>query len=222
MMCAYSRLYRDDAMRNLGFALGYSYYGLSVEMDDFMRLFIDSGIADAFGGGSPTYIGMSGTELVRHVMGDRVSDYPKLVPGVRDSVPYWCGWILAYYQWYSRRPFSNIMQYVTMVEIASMYVLHEASEWQFVDAVNNIIRSKKPNTRLWEARTRCGLTAEELASRSRIPKEQIQKYESRELDINGATIDTIYNLAQALCVDMASLIEYDLRPTELILLDRKV
>lgn len=71
-------------------------------------MFIAGGLAAQFGSGVPKYIsGMSGTELVWEVVGrsGRVRELPEAKPEYSCSREYWCGWILAYYQWYSGRSY---------------------------------------------------------------------------------------------------------------------
>lgn len=48
MMHAYDEIYLNDAMRNLGEAFDYSATVLAIPMDDFLDMFIISGIAEQF------------------------------------------------------------------------------------------------------------------------------------------------------------------------------
>lgn len=143
MRNAYDIKYLDDAMRNLGEAFDYAANDCGIRMDDFADVFIDSGIAKQFGNGVPKYVaGMSGVELVWEVLGSFNPDVelpePELVYDL--SPEYWCGWILAYYQWKTGRSFKDIKQYISMSEILKLYpTLHEASEEKFVDTVNWMI-----------------------------------------------------------------------------------
>lgn len=78
---------------------------------DFLDLFITGGIADQFGSGVPRFVsGMSGIELVWEVMerSDLERELPEWEAAYDCSPEYWCGWILAYYQWYTGRSFWNI------------------------------------------------------------------------------------------------------------------
>ena len=45
MMYSYNEIYLNDAMRNLGEAFDYSSTVLNISMDDFLDMFIISGIA---------------------------------------------------------------------------------------------------------------------------------------------------------------------------------
>lgn len=89
-------------MKNLGEAFGYSATVLNIPMDDFLDMFIISGIAEQFANGVPKFVsGLSGTELVGEVLNrtknDTVFHKPQIVYDY--SAEYWCGWILAFYQW---------------------------------------------------------------------------------------------------------------------------
>lgn len=67
--------------------------------------------------------GMSGIELVDLVLCKAGTPYSKPPKGnINKSADFWCGWILAYYQWYSKRPFSNIARFIKISDIENMYV----------------------------------------------------------------------------------------------------
>ena len=69
MMYAYDEMYLNDAMNNLGEAFDYSTTVLNITMDDFLNMFIVSGIAEQFANGVSRYVsGLSGTELVWEVL----------------------------------------------------------------------------------------------------------------------------------------------------------
>ena len=143
MPYAYDIKYLDDAMKNLGEAFDYVANDCGISMDYFADMFINSGLARQFGLGVPKYVaGMSGVELVWEVMRSLNLDVelpePELVYDL--SLEYWCGWILAYYQWNTGRSFKDIMKNVSMSDIFKLYpTLHEASEEKFVDTVNRMI-----------------------------------------------------------------------------------
>ena len=143
MTYAYNEQYLDDAMKNLGEAFDYAANYCNIDLDKFMEMFITVGLAEQFGSGVPKYIsGMSGTELVWEVVNCSGQERELPAPAIEyDYSPeYWCGWILAYYQWRTGRSFKNIMQHITMREILKLYpTLHEASEEKFVDNLNRMI-----------------------------------------------------------------------------------
>lgn len=65
------------------------------------------------------------------------------------SPEYWCGWIMAYYQWRTARSFKEIRKYISINEILKMYSpLHEGSEDKFAYTLNAIINERNTETRL--------------------------------------------------------------------------
>ena len=146
MTHAYAEEYLSDAMDNLGEAFDYAVNACSLNIDEFMDLFIASGYSDGFGKGNPKYLsGLSGTELVMEIIGKsgKQMSFPEQQTEYGCSPEYWCGWILAYYQWVTGRSFKDIHDNISMQEVRKLYgPLHEATEEKFADTVNAIIRRK--------------------------------------------------------------------------------
>ena len=91
------------------------------------------------------------------------------------SPEYWCGWVLAYYQWYTGRSFKNIRQYISMTEILKLYpTLHEIAEDKFVDTVNRMIQRSNPATKLQMLRKSIGYSQKTLAEKSGVTLRMIQ------------------------------------------------
>ena len=213
MIHAYSENYLDDAMRNLGEAFDFAHAVCHLDLDNFFAMFINSGIAELFGSGRAKYVaGFSGTELAMEVM--RKSGL--CVDGLQAQVEYdyspeyWVGWALTYFQWFTKRPFKNIAECVTMQEILQFYpTLHEASEEKFVETVNRIICNKNLPTRLQKRRKDAGLTQKELSERSGVKLRTIQQYEMRAKNINKAAAETLLQFAKTLYCSIEDLLEYD-------------
>ena len=126
------------------------------------------------------------------------------------SPQYWCGWILAYYQWYTGRSFKEIQKYIAMQEIEKLYpALHEASEKKFVDTVNRMIRKKNLPTRLQAQRKISGYSQRELSEKVGVNLRTLQQYEIRAKDINKAASATLLALSKALGCRMEDLLEFD-------------
>lgn len=211
MMYAYDEMYLNDAMNNLGEAFDYSTTVLNITMDDFLNMFIVSGIAEQFAKGVPKYVsGLSGTELVWEVLNRTKKDTKLLEPQTEyDYSPeYWCGWILAFYQWKSKKSFKEIKKYLPMNTIYKLYpTLHEASEEKFIDTANAIFERKKLPVKLQTVRKAIGLTQKELAEKSGVKLRMIQQYEQRAKDINKATASNLFALAQVLGCKAEDLLE---------------
>ena len=213
MIHAYDDQYLDDAMICLGEAMDYVANICQIEMDRFLELFIGTGYAEQFGAGVPKYVsGLSGTELAMDILAKSgiYNTFPQAKIEYSYSPQYWCGWILAYYQWYTGRSFKEIQKYITMQEIEKLYpTLHEASEKKFVDTVNRIIRKKNPPTRLQIQRKISGYSQRELAEKVGVNLRTLQQYEIRAKDINRAAGSTLFALAKVLGCRVEDLLEFD-------------
>ena len=215
---AYAEEYLNDAMNNLGEAFDYAVNACHIEMQAFMDLFVTSGFADAFGNGSPKIVaGMTGTELVMEIL-TKVGlerDFPEPQERYDFNAEYWCGWILAYYQWKTNRSFKDINELVSMQEILKLYpTLHEASEEKFVDTLNSIIKRKMITTRLQARRKQCGLSQKKLSDESGVNLRTLQQYEVGAKDINKASVTNLLALAKVLSCDVEDLLEYNESETE--------
>ena len=212
MIRAYDEQYLSDAMHCLAEAMDYAVHGCSMTMDAFLDLFIASGIAEQFGVGVPKYVsGISGTELVMAVLDKAGIDRTFPAPQIDyDCSPeYWCGWILAYYQWYTGRSFKEIQKHITMQEIEKLYpTLHEANEQKFVDNVEHMIRRKNPPSRLQAQRKISGYSQRELAEKAGVNLRTLQQYELRAKDINKAAGATLLALARVLGCRVEDILEY--------------
>lgn len=211
MMNAYDEMYLNDAMKNLGEAFDYSSTILNIPMDDFLDMFIISGIAEQFAAGVPKFLsGLSGTELVWEVLNrtGKNIDLPAPQTEYDYSPEFWCGWILALYQWNIGKSFKEIKNYLPMREIYKLYpTLHEASEEKFIDVANSILERKNLPTKLQMVRKAIGLSQKALSEKSGVTLRMIQQYEQRAKDINKAAANNLFALAQALGCKAKDLLE---------------
>ena len=213
MISAYSELYLDDAMNNLGDMVEYAVCDLGFDPDEFFGWFISSGISSKFEKGNPKYIaGMSGFELAEAVLSNTNVSYQRREPSYFDfkGREYWAGWILAYYQWKTGRRFEDIVKDgLTLSTIFSMYILHEADESKFVSVADQIVAEKmaRRKTKLHQIRKARGFTQQELSEASGVSLRMIQLYEQRQNDINKAQVTVVINLARVLGCDVEDLVE---------------
>ena len=212
MTHAYAEMYLNDAMDNLGEAFDYAVNACSLGIEEFMDLFIATGYADGFGKGNPKYVsGLSGTELVMDIVGKsgKQLSFPKPQTEYDYSPEYWCGWILAYYQWKTGRPFKDIRDNISMLEVRKLYgTLHEAAEDRFVDTVNAIIERNNAPSKLQRQRKLCGYSQKELAEKSGVNLRTLQQYELKAKDIGKASVQTVLSLANVLGCGVEDLLEY--------------
>lgn len=203
MSCAYSEHYLDDAMNNLGEAVNYAVHACCLDADEFMQLFITSGYAEQFSSGVAKVVsGMSGSELVLHILEDSGKNLPQIPepgPEYDCSPEYWCGYILTYFQWRTGISFKDILKVLPMREIERMYpALHEAAEEKAIDVFSDIMKCRSGAIKLQTVRKNSGMSQRELSERSGVSLRSIQQYEQRAKDINKAAVDSLMALARAL------------------------
>ena len=154
MRGAYSEIYLDDAMRNMGEMVEYGEEACGLDQDLLLRMFVRSGYADRWEKGDPRVIcGLSGTELCRRLLEATYADRgAEPAPLVRYDTgeAYWRGFALAYYQWRSGRNFSEILAFIGGKDLQRMYpAYHTASEEKTADELEalfdagDVIRSNE-------------------------------------------------------------------------------
>ena len=212
MIRRYDEMYVDDAMRIMGEMMDYVANYCNMDMDHFFTMFINTGYAKLFENGHPRFVaGVSGIELAWMVC-EKMNidvDYSVRVVDYEYSMQYWCGWIMAYYQWYSTRTFFNITSIISFVELEKLYsTLHEASEQKCIDVIESRIREKEEEKRLQKLRRLCGYSQRILAEKSGVNLRTLQQYEIGAKDINNASFKTVMALSRALGCDVEELYEY--------------
>ena len=213
MTNAYSELYLDDAMQNLGDMVEYAVCDCGYDPDEFFGWFISSGVASKFGKGNPKYIaGMSGFELAEAVLKATNIALPVVTPSHPDfkGREYWAGWIFAYYQWQSGRRFEDIVSDgLTLSTVFSMYILHEADNSKFVKSADAIIRRNKEarKSKLHTIRKARGFTQQQLSQASGVSLRMIQLYEQKQNDLSKAQVNVVISLAKALGCEVEDLID---------------
>lgn len=211
MTHAYQEIYLNKAQSVLGDAIDYAVNTCGISGSDFIKLFLASTICRRMENGEPTYLaGKSGIEIAREVSfettGKEITNEPQEHFG--RSKEYWIGWVVAYYQWYSSRKYSEIFKVLSFEELQQMYyTLHEADISKFVDIADARIKEYFKDTNLKRLRVAYGCTQAELAQKSDVSLRSIQMYEQRNKDINKASVETIYRIAKALGCALEDLIE---------------
>lgn len=202
MIRAYNEIYLDDAMQTL--AEMFSYVPNARQADVLFQHFVMSGVAYQFGRGNPRYINMPPQALFEEVAGRKM---PMIQPYSYGRSPeYWCGFVLAYYQWYTGLGFEQIGRRLPPSRIIAMYnPLHEASMEKFVEIANSIVFQKETN--LARYRKTANLSQRELAKYSQVSLRAIQLYEQRQLDINMAPAVKLFQLSRVLGCYIEDLLE---------------
>ncbi|MBP3618413.1 MAG: helix-turn-helix transcriptional regulator [Lachnospiraceae bacterium] len=211
MMHAYDKTYLDKARTALGRMLDFAVYDLHYDIEAFFDLFLTSGVAVRFETGDFTVLaGMSGVELAYEVLEHSGIDSPRITPNytMNRSEEYWTGWALAYYQWDTALSFAEIVRYIPIKDIMALYSpYHEMDIRHFVNKMNELYRTAKPDTNLKLLRKKAGLTQQELAEQSGVPLRTLQQYEQRQKDINKAQAGYLVMLARVLCCEMEDILE---------------
>lgn len=191
--------------------LDYLVNELDNSIEDAWKWFLGSKTAALFEQGDCSVLaGKSGIELAYAVLEDAGKERPDTIQGLsyNRSREYWTGWALAYYQWETGLPFSEIEEAIPIQEIYMLYEpYHEMDIRQLTDRLKELYHEANPDTRLKTARSMAGLSQSELAEMSGVSVRTIQQYEQRQKSINRAKAETLLRLAKALCCDMEDLME---------------
>lgn len=211
MIYAYDKVYLDKARIALGRMLDFAVYDLKYDIAEFFNLFIKSGVAKRFEVGDfAVIVGMSGVELAYEVLAQSGLENKRIKPNytVDRSEEFWTGWALAYYQWETSLSFEEIARYVPVRDVTALYSpYHEMDIRQFVDKMNAMYKTAKPETNLKLLRQRTGLSQRALADLSGVPVRTIQQYEQRQKNINKAQAEYLVMLSKVLCCEAGDLIE---------------
>ncbi|MFR5601606.1 MAG: helix-turn-helix transcriptional regulator [Lachnospiraceae bacterium] len=206
---AYSPLYLGKASRAVGNMLHDAVSEFCINGTEFLKQFIQSGIAEQFENGNPQYIaGKSGLELFMEVM-EKTSEEScnvTLIESYERSPAYWAGWMLTYYQWYSGRSFKSILDAVSYEELLRLYEpLHEADIEKSYEIMDAYFANRE--SKLKTVRKYCGLTQEALAKKSEVSLNTIRAYERKSKDLNKAQVDIVMRLSRALKCEVEDLLE---------------
>lgn len=211
MIRAYDKVYLDKARTVLGRMLDFAVYDLHYDIAEFFNLFITSGTAARFESGDfSVLVGMSGAELAYEVLSASNLEFERITPNytANRSREFWTGWALAYYQWETAMSFAEIIRYIPIRDIQALYSpYHEMDIRQFVDQMNTLYRSAKPETNLKLLRQNAELSQRELAELSGVPVRTIQQYEQRQKNINKAQAEYLVMLAKVLCCGIEDIME---------------
>lgn len=208
---AYDELYLPGAQNILGHAVDFAVMTLEIEPKVFDSALRVSKAAKQFARGNPRYVaGMNGCELARDILDEVQLPYLDAPDAMYlDKSPeYWAGWVLAYYQWLTDRPFKEILRAAPLEKIIGMYpVYHEMDMEKFAEQLHLSMKEAFPYTRLREHRDNCGMSQAELAAEAGVPLRQIQLFEQGQRDINKTAAITLHKLAKAMCCSMEDLLE---------------
>jgi len=212
-MNAYNETYLSNAADVFGNMMNYAVNDCKMDGDEFLQMFVISGLAEQFARGNPKIIaGMSGVELACKVIQSGTEEMPAIRP--KDMKTYrtpefWAGWALARYQWHTARSFTSILRAFPFSEITNKYYpLHEADISKFYYVADRIVADSNPQSNLKRLREAAGYTQVELSKEANVTLRSIQMYEQRNKDINKAQALTLAKIARVLGCDIEDLLEF--------------
>ena len=212
-MSAYNEYYIDDSMNIMGEMFDYAVNCLNYDIDTFFSCFLSSNVSSNFEIGNPKYVsGISGDDLALHVLktiGVDSEYVPPISKSNFDSIEYWVGRIMAYFQWNKNVTFKEMNDNgLSPSEIAKYYDLNNSDLPMFIIKINKIFNDSyfSKETRLAYYRKLCGFTQKKLSEKSGVSLRMIQLYEQRRNDISKASVDVVISLADALGCNVKELI----------------
>ena len=212
MISAYDNVYLERAKISLGRMLDFAVYDLGYTLEEFINMFIASGVATLFEyGDSGLLAGKSGVEIAYLVLeksGHTASRDVRPAFTQGRSPEYWLGWALAYFQWETNLSFQEIITHIPVKDILALYTpYHEMDIRHFTDKMKELYHSSKKDTNLKRIRNSLGLSQSELALLSGIPKRTLQQYEQRQKNINKASCEYLLSLSKTLHCKIEDLME---------------
>ena len=210
MIHACDENYLPIAQTLMGVMFHVAIYDFNIPLEVFYDKFLFSNISSYFEAGDSSILGgRSGVEIALDIINDDTKAN-NIHPIFDRSPEYWCGWALAYFQWYSGLKFLEINKYISIREILNMYnPYHEMDISQFCDHMIELYNSRKPYSNLKLLRIDANLSQSELSKLSEVPVRTIQQYEQKQKNINKASADTIIKLAKVLNCSVLDLMEFD-------------
>ena len=208
---AYQEIYLSNIQDALGDAFDYAINMCDIPGNIFIQLFVISSISERIENGDISILnGCSGIDIARKIINETTGkeiDYAQTY-SIKRSSEYWIGYVIAYYQWYSSRKFSEIFNVLSYDELLKMYnTLHEADISKFVEVADKRIKEYYPETNLKRIRNIYGISQSELSRLSGVSLRSIQMYEQRNKDINKASVTTLYHISRVLGCSIEDLIE---------------
>lgn len=210
MIRAYDKNYLAKAQNNMASMLDFAVYDLNEDLTSFYKKFLQSRVSRQFERGESAVIaGKSGVELALEVLGNEKLA-SKYRPAANRTPEFWCGWALAYFQWFTNLSFLEINTFIPVAEVLAFYSpYHEMDISKFCDKMIELYNNRKVYANLKKFRLAAGFSQSELAEISGVPVRTIQQYEQSQKNINAAKAETVVKLAKSLNTTVENLLELD-------------
>jgi len=141
MTSNFNELYLENISRVCGDMLNYAVNVCKEDGDEFLRKFIESGIAKEFEIGNPKYIvGKSGIEIAMDILGqiDCKEDFLS-----NTTKEYWAAYVLAKFKFNTELSFEEILKHLPFSKILELYhPLHEADITKFLEVARQHLTTK--------------------------------------------------------------------------------
>ncbi len=202
MIHPYDQMYLPLEMKKTGELFQRAVVAEHINIDEFIEMFISSGMARAFEIANPIYVtGKSVNELMKIILGRE----PLQVEHPFGATPaYWVGWVLAYAQWNLNRTYKEITDEFPCSRLELYYFpYHEMNVTRSLELIKNEIGYENP---LKKHREKLGYTQAQLAQYSGVSIRSIRSYEQGTVELSKASGETLYNLSKVLDCTMEDLI----------------
>ena len=202
MTRAYSDLYIQEVMSNLGEMMDYGVHILGEDMEQFYSRFLASRVAGQISCGNPKYLCMTGIQLATIVAKQTGIEAEEIETAASVLNPeYWIGGAIAYLQWYFNMSFQTLhTKGVTAGSLAPYYYALRNEDISRTVGVAEEMMGEYDRTHspLKTARKNAGLTQRELAEKSGVPLRTIRAYEQAHIAGGRASAQSMYNIATVL------------------------
>jgi hypothetical protein len=132
MTSNFNELYLENISKVCGDMLNYAVNVCKEDGDEFLRKFVESGVAQEFETGNPKYIvGKSGIEIAMDILGQLDCQGNFLSNATKE---YWAAYVLANLKFNTELPFEEILKHLPFSKILELYYpLHEADITKFLE-----------------------------------------------------------------------------------------
>lgn len=178
----------------------------NLNIDSFYNIFISSKLANEIENKNIKYLSLSSLDYLRILLKE---DYKKIkIKEFNYSNYYWCFYMISLFQYKSNYSFKDINNSISYNKLLEMYFnLNESDEHKIFEIFNKKLTILNKETNLKKYRKLNNLSQKELSIISKVDRRSIEMYEEKKRDINKASALTLKKLADALNIDIETLLE---------------
>ena len=190
------------AQEKLSAMIEMAVYVMHKKGEEFINTFLSSPICHAFESGDPFILfGKSPNEL----LGILFNTAPPDSPHFYDASPeYWVGYVLAYVQYETDKPYKDLLEAFPYEDLLRAYFPYHEMD---LTAILQVFREKlRDRYGLKAMRERLGISQAQLADLSGVPLRTIRSYEQGQNDIRKGTYETLRSLAATLRCEITDIL----------------